>query len=149
MAAFQPALASPERPTGPAATDAPAPTLKWPDISWSMPSWFMTIITRSLLWPPICQPMLPPEISNGAGALHPELVWQVARPLPCSPPTMNAPLIMCGITAMHLAPRKTASGMPGIACGHLLHDLGCLIHFRCCCIVFLRPAHRDCQGQNA
>src|SRR5579863_8295215 len=77
-----------------------------------MPCWFMTIITRSLLWPPICQPMLPPERSKGAGALHPELVRQVARPLPCSPPTMKAPLIMCGITAMHLAPASTESGMP-------------------------------------
>src|SRR5579872_1908774 len=56
--------------------------------------------------------MLPPEISKGAGALHPELVRQVARPLPCSPPTMKAPLIMCGITAMHLAPASTESGMP-------------------------------------
>src|SRR5690349_19874376 len=114
MAAFQPASADPERPTGPAATEAPAPTLKWPNMSWSMPCWFITIITRSLLWPPICQPMLPPEMSNGAGALHPELVRQEASPLPCSPPTMNAPLIMWGITAMHLAPVRTESGMPAL-----------------------------------
>jgi hypothetical protein len=36
-----------------------------------------------------------------------------------------------------------------IACGHLLDDLGCLIHFRCGCVILLRPAHGSRQGHNA
>src|SRR5437868_2588137 len=72
----------------------------------------MMNITRSVVLPPICGPQLMPEISNGAGALQAPPLRQVATPVPCSPPTTNAPLVSLGITATHFASENTLSGMP-------------------------------------
>src|SRR6266576_2035277 len=113
MPALYPASAEAERPTGPAAAETSAPNLTWPFIRPFMPSSFMMNIIRSVLLPPICGPQLMPETENGAGALQlPELVLQVATPLPCSPPTTKAPLISLGITATQFAPFRTSFGTP-------------------------------------
>src|SRR5579871_1758799 len=112
MPAFHPASAEACRPTGPATAETSAPTLKWPDIRSCMPWSFMMNITRSVLLPPICGPQLIPETENGAGALHPEAARQVATPVPCSPPTTNAPFTSLGITATHFAPLSTSLGTP-------------------------------------
>src|SRR5579862_2462858 len=77
-----------------------------------MPSWFMMNIIKSVLLPPICGPQLIPETENGAGALQSLAVLHVATPLPCSPPTTNAPLTSFGITATHFAPSSTSLGTP-------------------------------------
>src|SRR6185437_7033403 len=110
MPAFQPAEAAASRPTGPAAAETLPPTLKWPDSRLFMPCAFMMNITRSVLWPPIWGPHEIPETENGAGALQPFEVRHVATPVPCSPPTINAPLIRPGTTATHLAPSRTLFG---------------------------------------
>src|SRR5579872_1364197 len=47
--------------------------------------------------------MLPPVMVMKAGALQPLAVRQLTTPLPCSPPTMNPPLVNLGTTAMHFA----------------------------------------------
>src|SRR5579859_1918131 len=121
MPAFNPASAEAVRPTGPAAADTSAPSLMWPCIRPVMPSSFMMNIIRSLLLPPICGPQLMPDTENGAGALHAfVLVLQVATPTPCSPPTMNAPLISLGITATHLAPSRTVLGTPRSGAAELM-----------------------------
>src|SRR5262245_23931509 len=49
---------------------------------------------------------------NGAGALHPFSVRQVAMPRPCDPPKINPPFSKEGTTATHLAELSTSSGMP-------------------------------------
>src|SRR5437764_14916718 len=72
----------------------------------------MMNITKSVVLPPICGPQLMPEISNGAGALQVPALRQVATPVPCSPPTTNAPLVSLGTTATHFASENTLSGMP-------------------------------------
>src|SRR5437764_8714086 len=73
----------------------------------------MMNISKSVLFPPICGPQLMPDTENGAGGLQLfELVRQVATPVPCSPPTMNAPLTSFGITATHFAPSSTSFGTP-------------------------------------
>src|SRR5436309_12711188 len=73
----------------------------------------MMNINRSVLLPPICGPQLIPETENGAGALQVfPVVRHVATPVPCSPPTMNAPLTSFGITATHFAPSRTCFGTP-------------------------------------
>src|SRR6202162_5755046 len=74
------------RPTGPAAAEASAPILNLLESILSIPLSFMTSMTTSIASPPICNPQLPPVTEKGAGALHPELVRQVAIPLPCRPP---------------------------------------------------------------
>src|SRR5579864_2258502 len=113
MPALYPASAEAERPTGPAAAETSAPSLMCPRIRPFMPSSFMMNIMRSVLLPPICGPQLMPETSKGAGALQlPELVLQVATPLPCSPPTTKAPLISLGIMATHFASFRTSLGTP-------------------------------------
>src|SRR5437660_8275513 len=110
--AFQPASAEAVRPTGPAAADTSAPTLKWPEIRSFMPFSFIMNISRSVVLPPICAPQLIPEREKGAGGLHWPLTRQVATPVPCSPPITNAPLTNLGITATHFAPSNTSFGIP-------------------------------------
>src|SRR5215472_2046044 len=113
MPAFHPPSTEACRSSGPAAADTSAPTLKWPDIKSFILCSFMMNIRRSVLFPPICGPQLMPETENGAGAPHfPSLVRQVAPPVPCSPPTTNAPFTSFGITATHFAPSRTCFGTP-------------------------------------
>src|ERR1035438_1937924 len=47
----------------------------------------------------------------GAGALQPDVVRQVAPPVPCLPPKPTAIFTMEGITAIHFASRMTLSGI--------------------------------------
>src|SRR5262249_28103618 len=112
MPAFQPPSAEAERPAGPATAETSPPTLKWPDISLFMPSSFMMNINRSVSLPPICGPQLMPEVSNGAGELHPDVVRHEATPRPCSPPTIKAPFFRRGMTATHFASCNTVCGTP-------------------------------------
>jgi hypothetical protein len=72
----------------------------------------MTSMTTSIASPPICNPQLPPVTEKGAGALHPELVRQVAIPLPWRPPKTKPILIIEGITATHFAEPRSSSGIP-------------------------------------
>src|SRR3989442_13799885 len=69
-------------------------------------------MTTSTASPPICNPQLPPVTVKGAGALHPELVRQVAIPLPCRPPKTKPILTIDGMTATHLAESRSSSGIP-------------------------------------
>src|SRR5579864_9385992 len=78
-----------------------------------IPSSFITIITRSMAWPPSCRPQLPPVIVIGAIALHlPVSVRHVATPFPWLPPKPTAIFTMEGTTAIHFASLIILSGMP-------------------------------------
>src|SRR2546430_11417073 len=72
----------------------------------------MISITRSTASPPICNPQLPPATVIGAGALQPDLVRQVATPLPWFPPIPRPILSIEGTTAIHCASPRTLSGIP-------------------------------------
>src|SRR2546423_4937525 len=72
----------------------------------------MISITRSTASPPICNPQLPPATAIGAGALQPDLVRQVATPLPWFPPIPRPTLSIEGTTAIHFASPRTLSGIP-------------------------------------
>src|SRR5260370_35778573 len=58
------------RPTGPAATDASAPSFTLLDITDLAPFSFITNSTKSVACAPIWKPKLPPSSANIAGALH-------------------------------------------------------------------------------
>src|SRR5215471_15048586 len=82
------------RPTGPAATEASAPSLTLLDITDLAPASFITSRTKSVASPPIWSPKLPPSSANIAGALQGPRrlapVRQVITPRPYSAPTMKA-----------------------------------------------------------
>ena len=63
--------AAPLRPTGPAATDASAPSVSLSCKSRSIPCSFMTSRTRSVDSAPICTPKLPFSTFRNTGALQP------------------------------------------------------------------------------
>src|ERR1017187_7900662 len=70
------------RPTGPAEAAASAPSLNLFLSMSCRPFWFMAMRTRSVDWPPICQPKLPPASCTKTGALHPAQDVTVRRSLP-------------------------------------------------------------------
>src|SRR6185437_8892408 len=109
---FQSVVPSTWRPTGPAAAEASAPILNLLASIFSMPWSFITSMTTSMASPPICKPQLPPVTVKGAGALHPEVVRQVATPLPCRPPKTKPILTIDGMTARHFAESSSSSGIP-------------------------------------
>ena len=112
MFIFQSVPAEAWRPTGPAAAEASPLSSNLLESSFFTPASFMNSTTRSTSCAPAWKPKLPPPIEIKAGALQPFLVRQVTTPRPCSPPTMNPPFPMFGITAIHLAPVSTSSGIP-------------------------------------
>src|SRR5438270_5090370 len=92
---------------GPAAT-ASAPSWKSPFIKYSSPFSFISM-TISDFCNPAWKPTLPPEMLKNAGAVQPCALRQLTTPEPCSPPAMNPPLVILGMTPMHFASLSTCS----------------------------------------
>src|SRR5437867_865165 len=105
-------LADAARPTGPAATDASAPsdTLLFSIVLAA--SRFVTRSTRSISVAPAWNPQLPFSSSMNTGELQPLAVRQLITPLPYSPPTMNAAFFMSGMTMTQEAFCQRSSGTP-------------------------------------
>src|ERR1017187_8669744 len=100
------------RPTGPAEAAASAPSLTLFLSMSCRPFWFMAMRTRSVDWPPICQPKLPPASCTKTGALHPLGVRQVETPWPYWAPTTKAPFLYAGMTVTQDAPARMPRGTP-------------------------------------
>src|ERR1039458_4118453 len=100
------------RPTGPAEAAASAPSLNLFLSMSCRPFWFMAMRTRSVDWPPICQPKLPPASCTKTGALHPLGVRQVETPWPYCAPTTKAPLLYAGMMVTQDAPARMPRGTP-------------------------------------
>ena len=98
------------RPTGPAATDASAPSDTRFFSSLSTPRSFMTSMTRSMDCAPNCRPQLPLPSRMNIGALQAPSRRQLINPLPYSPPTMNAAFLRPGTTMTQAALSHRSSG---------------------------------------
>jgi len=110
------------RPTGPPATLAWPPSLKLLPISAWKPRSLFTTRSRSVAWPPIWKPTLPPVMVQKQGSLQPP-PGSRCRMIPCPrlPPTMKPALIMWGmmISPVHLFSSvfgTPPSGMLRISC---------------------------------
>ena len=79
-------LADAARPTGPAATDASAPSETLLLSIFVAASRFITSSTRSISLAPAWNPQLPFSSSMNTGELQPLAVRQLITPLPYSPP---------------------------------------------------------------
>src|SRR5688572_14493197 len=88
------------RPTGPAATDASAPTLNWLRTRFSMPRRSMMTRRRSVACTPIWRPKLPPASVRKAGPDHVPPSRTLSTPRPNVPPKPRPAFFTDGNTAI-------------------------------------------------
>src|SRR5437868_10085889 len=105
-------LAPAERPTGPAAIDASAPSDTLLFSIFPAASRFMTSRTRSISSAPAWKPQLPFSRRMKTGALQLLPLRQLITPRPYSPPKMKAAFFIPGMTTTHWARFQYSSGMP-------------------------------------
>ena len=107
----------PCRPTGPAATEASAPSVTLLRSSFCTPLSFITSSTRSTCSAPAWKPQLPFASCMNTGAPHDSPLRQLITPFPYSPPTTNAAFLTSGATAAQRVRAHRSSGIVGrIAC---------------------------------